>query len=72
MERTNGRPVEIDWHLIDAGGQLKVSDVDVDGVSMKVTQRDEFASIIQNNSGRPRRCSPCCGSRLRNPGQPVR
>jgi phospholipid transport system substrate-binding protein len=51
--RTGGQPVHIDWHLISAGDGYKVSDVYVDQVSMKVTQRDEFAKIIQNNGGQP-------------------
>lgn len=51
--RPTGSPVEIDWHLIRQDGQYKVSDVYVDRVSMKITQRDEFAKIIQNNGGRP-------------------
>jgi phospholipid transport system substrate-binding protein len=51
--RPSGQPVRIDWHLTDEGGQYKVTDVYVDQVSMKVTQRDEFAKIIQNNGGQP-------------------
>jgi len=51
VDRANSRPVRIDWHLIDRGGRYKITDVYVDGVSMKVTQRDEFASVIQNNGG---------------------
>jgi phospholipid transport system substrate-binding protein len=49
----SGQPVHMDWHLIDEGGQYKVADVYVDQVSMKITQRDEFAKIIQNNGGQP-------------------
>ena len=51
--RQGGNPVRLDWHVTDQGGQYKITDVHVDGVSMKVTQRDEFASIIQRNDGRP-------------------
>ncbi|HWB49636.1 MAG TPA: ABC transporter substrate-binding protein [Stellaceae bacterium] len=51
--RANGAPVRIDWHVAPAGDGYKVTDVYVDGVSMKVTQRDEFAKIIQNNGGQP-------------------
>ena len=50
--RDGGKPVQIDWHLIENGDQLKVSDVYVDQVSMKITQRDEFAKVIENNGGR--------------------
>jgi phospholipid transport system substrate-binding protein len=49
--RQNGAPVEVDWMLVDRGGQYKISDVYVGGVSMKVTQRDEFASVIQRTGG---------------------
>lgn len=52
--RANGAPVEMDWHLIpDGAGGYKVTDVYVDRVSMKATQREEFAKIIQNNGGQP-------------------
>jgi len=52
VDRTNGPPVKIDWHLRDRDGQYKITDVYVDGVSMKVAQRDTFASLVQKNGGR--------------------
>jgi phospholipid transport system substrate-binding protein len=50
--RANGSRVELDWYLIGGGGNYKITDVYVGGVSMKVTERDEFASVIQRNGGR--------------------
>jgi phospholipid transport system substrate-binding protein len=50
--RENGSRVAIDWHLIEDGGQYKIVDVYVGGVSMAVTERDEFAAVIQRNGGR--------------------
>lgn len=47
-----GQPVEIDWHVVNHGGRFLVTDVYVDGVSMRVTHRNEFASIIQRNGGK--------------------
>ena len=44
-------PVKVDWHLTGRGGVYKISDVSVDGISMAVTQRSEFASVIQHNGG---------------------
>jgi phospholipid transport system substrate-binding protein len=44
-------PVKVDWHLTDVNGNYKISDVTVDGISMAVTQRSEFASVIQRNGG---------------------
>ncbi len=49
--RPNGSRVEIDWYLVKHGGHYKISDAYVGGISMKVTQRDEFASVIQRNGG---------------------
>jgi phospholipid transport system substrate-binding protein len=51
--RRGGAPVEIDWHVINQGGRFLVTDVYVDGVSMRVTHRQEFAAIIQRNGGQP-------------------
>ena len=51
--RRGGQPVDIDWHVIDRDGRPLIADVYVDGVSMRVTHRSEFASIIQRNGGRP-------------------
>jgi phospholipid transport system substrate-binding protein len=52
IDRPNGGRVLVDWYLTNRGGALKITDVYVGGVSMKVTQRDEFASVIQRNGGR--------------------
>ena len=45
------RPLKVDWRLLNEDGALKISDVIVDGISMAVTQRSEFASVIQRNGG---------------------
>ena len=44
-------PVKIDWRLVSANGFYKISDVIVEGISMAVTQRSEFASVFQRNGG---------------------
>jgi phospholipid transport system substrate-binding protein len=44
-------PTKIDWRLRLRNGKLGVIDVMVEGVSLSVTQRQEYASIIQNNDG---------------------
>ena len=53
INRANGPPVKVDWHIVDRGGRDLVSDVVVDGVSMKVTERNEFAGIIERNNNNP-------------------
>ena len=54
----NGAPVGIDWNVQNYGGRFLVTDVVVDGVSMKTTQRSEFASVIQRNGGPTGRADP--------------
>ena len=44
-------PLKVDWRLVDDDGVFKISDVIVEGVSMLVTQRSEFASVIQRHGG---------------------
>lgn len=44
-------PIKFDWLLVMQNGSYKISDVIVDGISMAVTQRSEFASEIQRNGG---------------------
>jgi phospholipid transport system substrate-binding protein len=48
---TGTPPVKVDWHLTDRNGTYKIKDVSVDGISMAVTQRSEFAAVIQRNGG---------------------
>jgi phospholipid transport system substrate-binding protein len=45
-------PVQVDWLVRSAGGAQRIIDVVVEGVSMAITQRSEFASIIQSNGGK--------------------
>jgi phospholipid transport system substrate-binding protein len=47
-------PMRIDWRLVSENGAYKISDVIVEGVSMAVTQRSEFAAVVQRNGGQVR------------------
>ena len=49
--RGGDKKIQVDWYLVNRGGSLKVIDAYVAGVSMKVTQRDEFVSVIQQGGG---------------------
>jgi phospholipid transport system substrate-binding protein len=44
-------PVRVDWRVSGHGNAYKISDVTVEGVSMALTQRQEFASVIQRGGG---------------------
>ncbi len=48
----NPQPVAVDWKVTTgADGKPRVSDVIIEQVSMSITQRSEFASIIQSGGG---------------------
>ncbi len=51
INRPDGPPVRVDWQVRKEGSQYKIVDVVVEGVSMVITQRQEFASVIQNGGG---------------------
>lgn len=44
-------PVEVQWRVHQTRNELKIVDVVVEGVSLIVTQRAEFSSILQRNDG---------------------
>jgi phospholipid transport system substrate-binding protein len=44
--------VRVDWRVRETDGAYKIIDVMVEGVSMAVTQRAEFASVIQSRGGK--------------------
>jgi len=44
-------PIKIDWRLVTNNGAFKINDIIIEGISMMVTQRSEFASVIQRHGG---------------------
>jgi phospholipid transport system substrate-binding protein len=47
IDRPSGPPAAVQWRVRASEGELRVIDVFVDSVSLAVTQRDEFASVVQ-------------------------
>ncbi|MCI4665140.1 MAG: ABC transporter substrate-binding protein [Neomegalonema sp.] len=43
------KPIEVQWRVVEIKGAPKIFDVYVEGVSLLVTQRSEFSSILQRN-----------------------
>ena len=43
--------VQVQWRVRDIDGEPKIIDVIVEGVSLLLTQRSEFAAVISNNRG---------------------
>jgi phospholipid transport system substrate-binding protein len=44
-------PALVNWHVRKEDAGFKILDVDVEGVSMALTERDEFSSVIQRSGG---------------------
>ena len=51
INQPGGGEVTVDWRVRERGGEMKILDVIVEGVSMSVTQRSDFSSVIQRGGG---------------------
>jgi phospholipid transport system substrate-binding protein len=47
----NSKPTLVDWRVRQKDNKISVIDIIVAGVSLSVTQRQEYASVIQNSGG---------------------
>lgn len=47
----DGPEIDVDWRVRYKDGRYKVVDIIVEGVSMSVTQRSDFSSVIQRGGG---------------------
>lgn len=52
LNRPGAPPLNISWRVRQRPDGFQIIDVSVEGVSMAVTQRNDFASVIQRNGGR--------------------
>jgi phospholipid transport system substrate-binding protein len=51
LRRPDAAPVQIDWRVEPVAGTLRITDLVVEGVSMVITFRSEFASVIRQYGG---------------------
>lgn len=51
ISKEDGADIQVDWRVRYKNGRYKIIDVIVEGVSMTVTQRSDFASVIQRGGG---------------------
>ena len=51
IDMPSSEDIRVDWHLRPRDGSFAIIDIVVEGVSMAVTQRSEFASVIQSRGG---------------------
>jgi phospholipid transport system substrate-binding protein len=48
---TSAGAVGVVWRVLPVGDGQRIVDVVIEGVSMSITQRNEYASVIQRNGG---------------------
>jgi len=48
----NSEVVQVDWRLRSSNGEFKVLDVTAQGVSMALTLRSEYGSVLKNSGGK--------------------
>jgi phospholipid transport system substrate-binding protein len=51
IDRPNGDIIRLDWRVEDEGGTSKITDLLVEGVSLRTTHRSDVSSAIQSNGG---------------------
>ncbi|WP_420405995.1 MlaC/ttg2D family ABC transporter substrate-binding protein [Nisaea sp.] len=47
-----GSSVLVDWRLIEEADSFRIVDVVIEGISMGITQRNEYSAVIDGNSGK--------------------
>ena len=50
--REKGTPISIDWKIFEKNGEMRIYDVVLEGISMSVTLRSEYAAVIQQGGGK--------------------
>jgi phospholipid transport system substrate-binding protein len=51
VDRPNGDIIRLDWRVENEGGTNKITDLLVEGVSLRTTHRSDVSSAIQSNGG---------------------
>jgi phospholipid transport system substrate-binding protein len=49
--RASGPPTKVEWRLEGQGADFKIVDIDVEGVSLALTEREEVAATISRGGG---------------------
>lgn len=51
IERAEGEPYRVAWRVREKDGQFKILDIVAEGVSMAITLRSEYGTVLKNNGG---------------------
>ena len=49
--RSEGEPIRVDWRMRERDGAYKIVDIVAEGISMAVTLRSEYVSVLKQNRG---------------------
>lgn len=47
----NAPPILVEWHVEDVNGEWRIFDIIVENVSMVITQKADFQSVLSSNNG---------------------
>ena len=50
-EGTNTLKINLKWRLLNTNGDIKIIDLNIEGISLVIAQREEFQSFLTNNNG---------------------
>jgi phospholipid transport system substrate-binding protein len=51
LRRAEGEPIQVNWRVRKHGGGYKIVDIVAEGVSIAVTLRSEYVSVLKRNGG---------------------
>jgi phospholipid transport system substrate-binding protein len=51
IDRTEGEPYRVSWRVRENNGDFKILDIVGEGVSMAITLRSEYGSVLKSNGG---------------------
>ena len=49
-EGTNTLKINLKWRLLNTNGNIKIIDLNIEGISLVIAQREEFQSFLTNNN----------------------
>ena len=50
-EGTDTLKINLKWRLLNKDGEIKIIDLNIEGISLIIAQREEFQSFLANNEG---------------------
>ncbi|NIA68674.1 ABC transporter substrate-binding protein [Pelagibius litoralis] len=52
ISRAEGEPYKVSWRVREKNGDFKILDIVAEGVSMAITLRSEYGTVLKNNGGK--------------------